>query len=279
MRSEISVIINTLNEEKNLPFALASVASWADEIVVVDMYSEDRTCEIAREYGARILLHDRVGYVEPAREFAVLSASSQWVLVLDADEVVPKKLADKLISIALNGVGDVYRLPRLNYFFGAPVMHTGWGPDEDRQLRFFRKGSVVFSKIIHAPPKVIDGARTDILNYDTCGGIVHFPYVDFSRFVKKMDAYTSIEALQLKSSGSFPTYMRVLFDTVKEFVLRFVVREGFRDGWRGVYLSAMMACYKILVYAKLKELIVNGKTNVENLHEDIAKSYINEYKK
>lgn len=278
MRSGISVVINTLNEEKNLPHALGSVASWAEEIIVVDMHSEDRTCEIAREYGARVFLHDRAGYVEPAREFAVGSASAQWVLVLDADEIIPKKLADKLISIVENDAGDAYKLPRLNYFFGAPVMHTGWGPDEDGQLRFFRKGSVIFSKIIHSTPELMKGMKIDVLNYSTSGGIVHFPYVNFSQFVKKMDSYTGVEAVQLKMANISPTYIRVLLTGVKEFIVRFFLQQGFRDGWKGFYLSTMMVFYKILVFAKLKEMVVQEKRDVSNLYEEIAQGYVSQYK-
>lgn len=277
MKNGISVVINTLNEERNLPYALASVAKWADDIVVVDMYSKDRTCEIARDFGARVFLHDPVGYVEPAREFAVAEASEAWVLVLDADEIIPKKLAGKLIEISKKGSCDVCKLPRLNYFFGAPVRYSGWGPNEDSQVRFFRKGSLIFSSNIHSMPQVAKGARLDVLNYGECGAIVHFPYHNFSQFVKKLDTYTNIEAIQLKKLGIKPAYLFVIYAAGKEFLVRFVLKQGFRDGWRGFYLAVMMMFYKILTYAKINEMIAGAKEDVSQIYADIAQDCINEY--
>ena len=86
----ISVVINTLNEERRLPYALRSVQDWVDEIVVVDTHSDDKTVEIAEEFGARIFTHERVGYADPARAFAFARATGDWILILDADELVPR---------------------------------------------------------------------------------------------------------------------------------------------------------------------------------------------
>jgi glycosyltransferase involved in cell wall biosynthesis len=84
------VVINTLNEERRLPYALRSVQDWVDEIVVVDMHSDDKTVEIAEAFGARIFTHERVGYADPARAFAFARATGDWILILDADELVPR---------------------------------------------------------------------------------------------------------------------------------------------------------------------------------------------
>ena len=94
---EISVVINTLNEEKNLAYTLRSVQSWASEIIVVDMHSTDKTVEIAKTHGAKVFYHEPTGFVEPAQEFAVAQASHAWILLLDADEVVPKPLSERLL--------------------------------------------------------------------------------------------------------------------------------------------------------------------------------------
>ncbi|MCX6704644.1 MAG: glycosyltransferase family 2 protein, partial [Candidatus Woesebacteria bacterium] len=100
--AKISVVINTLNEEKNLPRAIASVKGLANEVVVCDMESGDKTVEVARSLGAKVFAHEKTGYVEPARNFAVSKASNPWVLVLDADEEVPDKLALKISQILKN---------------------------------------------------------------------------------------------------------------------------------------------------------------------------------
>jgi len=130
MRQKISVVINTLNEERNLPYALRSVHSWADEIIVVDMYSEDCTVEIAKQYGATVYFHERIAAFDGARQFAIEQASNEWILVLDADELVPKPLSRTCLDIVASEQFDVVIIPRLNFLLGAPLMHSGWGPDQ-----------------------------------------------------------------------------------------------------------------------------------------------------
>ena len=142
MKPRISVVINTLNEEGNLPYALRSVHTWADEIIVVDMHSEDRTVEIAREYGARVYFHDRIAAFDGARAFAVSQATGEWVFLLDADEMIPQPLSLKLMQIASDDTADVVIVSRLNYLLGGPLGNTGSGPYQDRHPRFFKKDKI-----------------------------------------------------------------------------------------------------------------------------------------
>ena len=139
MIPKISAVVNTLSEEENLPYALRSVHSWADEIVVVDMYSEDRAVDIAKSFGAKIYFHDRVPAFDIARKLAIDKASNNYVLLLDANEIVTKPLILNLIHIAKNELADVVFIPRINYLFGEMMHHTFYGPNEDCQLRFFKK--------------------------------------------------------------------------------------------------------------------------------------------
>src|SRR5512142_1439943 len=131
--TKVSVVINTLNEESNLPYCLRSVAPWASDIVVVDMHSTDDTRKIAERYGARVFLHEPLGFADPARAFAVSKATHDWILVLDADELVSVALHDELLRIASADEADVVKIPRRNYMFGAPLADTGWAPARDRQ--------------------------------------------------------------------------------------------------------------------------------------------------
>lgn len=123
----ISAAINTYNEERDLPFALRSISSWVDEIIVVDMHSTDRTREIAKEFGAKVFLHENVGFADPARAFALSKCKGEWILILDADEMIPKPLSDWLLNAAENNRGDVFRISRENYFFGEIMRHTRTG--------------------------------------------------------------------------------------------------------------------------------------------------------
>ncbi len=255
MKPRISVVINTFNEERNLGFALGSVCRWADEIVVVDMHSDDRTVEIAEQYGAIVHLHPQVHFVEPARAFAISKASGDWIFVLDADEMVPKALSDKLLLLSEDSSADVFMIPRLNYLLGAPLHHTGWGPFEDRQLRFFKKGAAVMNDQIHGYVRPASGARVISLPYRNDSAIHHFNYINSSHFIQKLDRYTTIEARQAKDRGERASKLKAAIVTLATFVDRYVRRQGFRDGWRGFYLSGFMAAYRWATYAKLEELL------------------------
>src|SRR5258707_246669 len=127
----VPLFIHTLNEERNIASALRSVVSWVDEIIVVDMYSDDSTVEIARAFGAKIFLHEKTGFVEPARNFAQEKATGDWIIALDADEIIPPELSRELMKIAEDNRADICYVPRLNYFGGFPLLHSGWGPEQD----------------------------------------------------------------------------------------------------------------------------------------------------
>jgi glycosyltransferase involved in cell wall biosynthesis len=253
MKPTISVAINTLNEEKNIGYALRSVRAWADEIVVVDMHSDDRTAEIAREFGARVFLHERLGFADPARAFAIEKTTSSWVFILDADELVPAALGKRLVEIAEQGEYDIVTIHRINYLLGSRLHHTGWGIDSDYHQRFFRRGSLVATATIHDFLKPVPGARILRLPAEEDLAIVHFNYLDVSHFLAKLNRYTTIEAEQAASRAEESTPLASAWTATREFYRRYVVQRGYRDGWRGFYLSAFMAFYRLSVAAKLIE--------------------------
>src|SRR3989304_5858919 len=148
--ARISVVINTLNEEKNLPRAIASIKGLADEIIVVDMQSDDATKDVAEGLGALVYDHKRTGYVEPARNFAIAKAAGPWVFVLDADEEAQVKLVKKLKLLAVKEDADYYRLPRKNIVFGSWLRDSRWWPDYN--IRHFKKGKVIRNQVIHSVP-------------------------------------------------------------------------------------------------------------------------------
>ena len=252
MSPSISVVVNTFNEEKNIAYALRSVRSWASEIVVVDMHSDDRTVEIARQFGAKVYQHERLGFADPARAFAIAQTTGQWVFILDADEVAPVGLGRKLASLAEGDEWDVVWIPRLNYLLGAQLHHTGWGLDTDHQPRFFRRGSLVATATIHDFLKPVSGARIHRLPPDENVAIVHFNYLDVNHFLEKLNRYTTIEAEQAPADKNGSPLAGV-WQASREFYRRFVALQGYRDGWRGFYLSAFMAFYRLSAAAKLAE--------------------------
>ena len=275
MSSSISVIINTLNAQAWLDYALRSVEPWAGEIVVVDMHSEDRTQEIARAHGARVLLHERTGYVEPARAFAVAQAAHEWVLILDADEMVPEPLSRRLCEISAQGAVDAVRLPRLNHILGAAIMHSGWGPHQDRHVRFFRRGRVELPTRIHGAIKPLPGARVLEIAAVPDLAIVHFNFNDTSDIAARIDRYTTIEAATARARGDRARPGRALARAVAEFVNRYVILGGWRDGWRGVYLAAWMANYRVMTDAKLMELQLDLRSeSIESGYRRVAEGVL-----
>jgi len=132
----ITVIVNTYNEERRLGLALRSVMYWADEVIVVDMYSNDGTAEVAKKLGAQVILHRGTGKPYPPQEFSVQQGTGEWILMLDADEILPVALAEELSRLSSRTDIDVVLLPRLNYWFGIPVLNSGCDPDRDACPRF-----------------------------------------------------------------------------------------------------------------------------------------------
>jgi glycosyltransferase involved in cell wall biosynthesis len=275
--ARISVVINTLNEEVRLPSALRSVRDWVDEIVVVDMHSDDRTVEIAEAFGARVFAHERIGYADPAREFALSKATGDWILILDADELIPPRLARRLTDVAMGEEADVVDIPRLNYLLGKPLAWTGWGPTQDRHQRFFKKGWIEATSDIHAYLRLREGAR--VLELDPADGLylVHFNYLDVAHFIEKLNRYTTIEAAAKSGNPRPPGRTRVIVATVREFRDRFLRYKGYRDGWRGFYLAGLMAFYRFAVYAKAQELrSVGTREDVERMYDSEAERWLNE---
>lgn len=278
-RVPVSVVINTLNEERNLPLALRSVHSWADEIVVCDMHSEDRTVSIAQEYGAKVCLHERMGFADPARAYAIAQARHDWVLVLDADELIPKAMSEVIARLVKENSADVYRIPRLNYLLGAPLQRLGWGPDQDAQLRLFKKSAVDVTPDIHKFFHVHPGAREQRLKYREGEAIVHFNYIDLSHFIEKLNRYATIEAKQAFARGEKASVVKALSGSLREWASRYLRNGGPREGWRGLYLTAMMSMYRVAIQGKLTEFETgNDEAAVKLRYAAEAERYLDEYR-
>lgn len=247
----ISVVVNTLNEGKNIRGCLESV-KWADEIIIVDMYSDDQTVQLAREYTNRIFMHRRVGYVEPARNFALSKATGDWILMLDADERIPKGLAAKLRQIAKENPSEISAVsfPRKNVFFNKWIKHTGWWPDY--KPRFFKKGKVLWSSKIHSGPKLVDGEELR-LPAEEKYAINHLP-ISITRFISRINNYTIIEARTLKSEGEAFSLVKALKRSQKEFSTRYIRKQGYKDGIHGLLLSVFMFFYWLLTYIRLQRI-------------------------
>ncbi len=247
---KISVVINTLNEEKNLPRALASIKSFADEIVVCDMHSVDETVKIAKKAGARIFKHKKTGHVEPARNYAIEKAKGDWILILDADEELTPALRKELKEIVKNPQADYYRLPRKNIIFGKWIEHSRWWPDYN--IRFFKKGSVSWSEIIHSVP-MTQGKGLD-LEVDEGNAIVHYHYDTIEQYINRLNRYTTEHAkLQIKDGYKF-RWQDLIIKPSNEYLSRYFQGEGYKDGIHGLALSLLQAFSELVLYLKIWQI-------------------------
>ncbi len=187
----ISCLVHTYNSQRYIEWCLKSL-TFCDEIVIVDMYSTDRTIEIARRFTDKIFFHDYVGYVEPARAFGVSKCTYNWILIIDSDEIVPPNLSKSLRKLAMLDKYDVVLIARRNFIFGKEIIGGGWGFYQDLQPRFFKKNFVTFSDKIHSGYMISSCARIGKIN-SLEEAIIHFNYDSISQFFRKLDVYTDFE--------------------------------------------------------------------------------------
>lgn len=270
--AKISIIVNTWNEEENIKCCLESVKALASEIIVVDMYSSDKTVAIAKKFGAKIFSHKFTSYVEPARNFALRQAQGDWILILDADEEISPDLAKILQELTIHKEINFYRLPRKNIIFGKWIRHSRWWPDY--VIRFFKKGSVRWSEKIHSVPLTRGEGRD--LEAKEVNAITHYNYKSISQYLSRLNRYTTIQAKDLVESGYKFSWQDMLKKPMGEFLSRFFAGEGYKDGLHGLVLAMLQAFSGLVEYLKVweKENFVNQ--DIATYHE-VLEENINDY--
>lgn len=244
---DISAVINTYNEEDKLEGCLASVKDWVDEIIVVDMESKDKTLKVAEKFGAKIYQEKLVPYVELIRNFSISKAKSNWVLVLDPDERIPKTLAQKLQEISQDDRCDAVSIPRKNIIFCRWIRHTNWWPDY--HVRFFKKGKVFWTSKIHAALEVKGTleVKGKILRLEALEdlAIEHLNYDSINQFLERQNRYSEISAQNRVDQGERFSWKNFFWKPTRLFLQRYIRHAGFLDGFHGLALS-VLACYSQL---------------------------------
>lgn len=267
--AKISVVINTINEEKKIGRCLASLKGFANEIIVVDMMSSDDTVEIAKKFGAKVYKHKRIGYVEPARNFAIEKTKYEWVFILDADEEILEGLKIFLKKEIKAPQAEYYRIPRRNIIFGKWMKHSGWWPDYN--IRFFKKGSVSWNEVIHSIPMTI-GKGLDVPVKEEFA-IRHRHYSSVEEYITRMNRYTTIMARDLNKKDVEFKWRDVLFKPSLEFLRRYFAEEGYKDGLHGLTLSLLQVLSELVVYTKLwqKQKFRKRKIDAEDTFNELQK--------
>jgi len=291
----LSVVVITKNEENNIADCLKSVAGWADEIIVIDDESRDRTVEIAKSYADKVL-HRRMDNEGTHRNWAYGQARNEWVLSLDADEIVSAELREeiagiffifplpsakggsasggnpphkgegiiKLNSSPRSGGGKVggvdnqfhaFSIPLRNYIGNYWVQHSGWYPAG--KLRLFMKSRFKYEEVPVHPKVFLDG-NTGHLTKD----IIHKGYPDFEHFLASLNRQTTLEAVKWIQTGRQMSLGRAVWRTIDRFPRVYFGKKGYKDGFIGFMIAFLASLYQVMSYAKYWEMKRNQREGI-----------------
>lgn len=248
----ISVVVNTKNMATTIGAAIESVAHLADEVIVVDMNSQDDTVAVAKKLGAEVFSYkEDLGFADPARNFALSKAQNDWILVLDADEEISSQLVQELKKIVMGKispdlVGDCYFIARQNMIFNHAFAQTGWWPDY--QLRFFKKGMVQWTDQVHTLP--VATGKIIQLPADPQLAILHHNYQTVTQFIERLNRYTTLELTKMNPAEQDFTADELMKSFSSEFFRRLFKEKGFADGLHGLSLSFLQSFYQLTVFLK-----------------------------
>ncbi len=244
---KISATIIVRNEEQNIAEVCETV-SWADEIVIVDSDSTDRTVEIARRYTAKIFNREWRGYRDK-HEFADAQTSGDWIFWIDADERVTPELKssiERLRSQRDDELSDGYKIARKTEYMDRWIMHSGWYPDY--QMRLYRKANSYWDGV--APHQIARvSGRIETLE----GEFLHYTKRDLSEHHRVTDSYTSLAAEHLVNNGKTIGAFGIFTNAVAAFLRTYIVKQGVRDGVPGLIIAGFTAYGVFLKYAKVWE--------------------------
>jgi len=244
---KITATVITHNEEHNIAAALGSLR-WADEIVVVDSESDDGTVEIARTFTDHVFVRPWPGY-SAQKNFAAEQASNDWIFSLDADERVSPELAGELERLRSAGEppNAGFKMPRMAFYLGRWIKHSGWYPDFKTRL-YDRRRARWRGDYVHETLE-LDGGTGKLQ-----GALLHYTVRDASEHHLRIDRYTTLAAQQAFAAGEHTSGAALLIAPALTFLRSYVFRLGFLDGWQGLVIARFAAHYAFLKLTKLHEL-------------------------
>ncbi len=255
MQVQLSAVIITFNEEANIARCLDALQGVADEIVVLDSNSTDRTNELCRSYGAKFSSQPFRGHIEQKND-ALALATYDHVLCVDADEVLSPELRDSILAVKANWQADGYFMSRLTSYCGKWIRHGGWYPD--RKLRLLDRTKGHWGG--HNPHDRIvmnKGATTARLT----GDLLHYTFNRIEEHVAQVDKFSTIRAERLLKKNKRASILVLWLKPKGKFLRDYVLRGGFRDGWEGYVIARMGAHSRFLALAKLRAMRKQAQRN------------------
>lgn len=237
----LAVLILTYNEEQNIAACIES-ATCADEVVVIDSGSADRTADIARSLGARVVSRAFDGF-GPQRNFALTQTDTEWVMYLDADERITPELAAEIRRAVDGGEAAAYEILRHNYAFGQRILHGGFRPDYS--LRLYPRDAISWEGVVHEQGTVTVPIRR------LRSVMLHHTYTDWERYFNKFNSYTTLMAQKMREQGKRSSLVHIIFRPWWAFFRVYILQSGWRDGRIGFILSVFHFFYTMTKYVKL----------------------------
>jgi hypothetical protein len=243
----LTAVILTKNEAAHIAACIASVR-FADQVIVFDSFSTDETVAKAQAASAQVIQHPFENYASQRNAALAAAGSVDWVLFVDADERVTPELAAE-ITRAMQQTGYAgWKIPRHNYIFGKLTRWAGWYPDY--QLRLLRVGAAQYDPARQVHEVVILDGKEGTLQHP----LLHYNYRDLAQFMHKQRVYAAFEAKILYEAGTRPKLRNYILQPLRHFRWRYITLQGYRDGWHGLRLSALMAWYELRKYLDLRGL-------------------------
>lgn len=247
-RTQLSAVIITFNEERNIERCLESLKDVADEIIVVDSFSTDRTKDICEARNVKFIQHNFEGHIQQ-KNFAMEQASFDYVLSLDADEALDEKLQKSILREKENFQFDAYSFNRLTNYCGQWIRHCGWYPD--KKLRIWNKNKGQWGGV-NPHDKVVLKNDASVKHLE--GDLLHFSYHNFSDHFKQIEYFTNISSKAAFDSGKRTNIFMIIVKPWFKFIRDYIIKLGFLDGFYGFVICMNSSYAKFLKYLKLYEL-------------------------
>ncbi|MBX2983792.1 MAG: glycosyltransferase family 2 protein [Flavobacteriales bacterium] len=249
---ELSVVIITFNEERNIARCITSVKQVADEVIVVDSGSTDNTVQIAKEHGAQVTHRDWTNYSDQ-KNFANGLATGRYILSLDADESVSEQLRHSILEARHAGLHGAYSMARLTNYCGTWVRHGGWYPDI--KVRLFPKEKARWKgEHVHETLQLDLGVGTTLLK----GDLLHYSFYSVEQHERQAEHFAGLAAKAMHARNKRSSRLRIIFSPVSRFVQGYFFRGGFLDGGAGFTIARISARAKRLKYTELARLNREG---------------------
>jgi glycosyltransferase involved in cell wall biosynthesis len=243
---QLSVVIITFNEEKNIGRCLGSLDGIADDIVILDSFSSDATETICRQHKVNFIQRNWEGY-SASKNFANSQAKYNWILSLDADEALSDELKTSILAVKAKDQPYPYKFNRLTNYCGKWIRHCGWYPDT--KLRIFDRRTTQWEGMIHEKLVIREGTPQQLK-----GDCLHYSYYTIEEHYRQTDKFSTLSAKSLYSEGKNASLLKMVFSPAIKFISCFIFKLGFLDGNAGYTVCKIMAAGTYNKYAKLRAL-------------------------